>query len=49
MYDFSYFNPSGYYELNLGKPFQRELAKLIMIMNKDNYDGIVAGTRADRS
>jgi len=49
MYDFSFFNPSGHYNLNLGKPFQRELAQLLVVMNKENFDAIVAGTRADRS
>lgn len=49
MYDFSYYNPNGHYSLNLGKPFQRELAKILVILNKENYDAIVAGTRADRS
>jgi len=48
-FNFSFFNPSGRYTIDLGRPVQRELAKLLLVINRVNYDGICAGKICDRS
>ena len=32
--NFNFWNPSGHYNLNLGVPEQREVAKILLILNK---------------
>jgi hypothetical protein len=46
---FSCFNPTGRYRLNLGVPYQRDVAKLLMVMNKKVYAAIKAKEITDRS
>ena len=41
-FEFSFYNPNGYYELDLGKPIQRELAKLLMVINKQFFETVTA-------
>ena len=47
--NFNFWNPSGHYNLNLGVPEQRDVAKIIMILNRQVYNKIVAGELKDRS
>jgi hypothetical protein len=46
---FSCFNPTGRYRLNLGVPYQREVAKVLLVMNKKVYAMIKAKEITDRS
>ena len=46
---FSSLNPSGHYQLNLSYPPHRELVKILLVINKQNYDKIVKSEVADRS
>ena len=47
--NFNFWNPSGHYNLNLGIPEQRDVAKLLLILNKQVYNRILAGDLKDRS
>lgn len=42
-------NPTGQYFLKLDNPIQREVAKILLYINKANYDKIVKGEAYDRS
>jgi hypothetical protein len=42
-------NPTGRYFLKLDNPIQREVAKILLFINKSNYDKIVKGEAFDRS
>ena len=47
--NFNFWNPAGHYSLNLGVPEQREVAKLILVLNKQVFNRITAGELKDRS
>ena len=46
---FSCFNPTGRYKLNLGVSYQRDIAKVLMVMNKKVTAMIKAKEIVDRS
>ena len=46
---FSSLNPTGHYFLKLDNPNHREVAKILLFINKQNYDRIVKGEAFDRS
>ncbi len=46
---FNFFNPNGHYRLNLSVPEQREVAKCILLLNKQVFAKITAGELCDRS
>jgi hypothetical protein len=48
-YSFSFWNPNGHYELNLGNFVEREVAMSLIVINKEVYKRIAAGENADRS
>ena len=48
-FTFNFFNPNGHYRLNLVEPEQREVAKCLMLMNKQISQKIAAGELCDRS
>lgn len=48
-YYFSFWNPNGHYELNLGNPLEREIAMSLIVINKEAFKRIAAGEKADRS
>ena len=47
--NFNFWNPSGHYHLNIGVPEQRDVAKILLLLNKQVYNKIVAGELKDRS
>ena len=47
--NFNFWNPTGHYNLNLGIQEQREIAKIILILNKQVFNLITAGELKDRS
>ena len=46
---FNFFNPSGHYNLNLSVPGQREVANIILLLNKQFAIKVKAGEFKDRS
>lgn len=46
---FSVFNPNGRYKLNLNISYQRDIAKVLMVMNKKVFAAIKAKETVDRS
>ena len=48
-FTFNFFNPNGHYRLNLSEPEQREVAKCLMLLNKQISTQITAGELCDRS
>ena len=46
---FSFWNPSGHYSLNLANIIEREIAMILIVLNKEVNKLIIAGTMADRS
>lgn len=46
---FSVFNPTGRYNLNLNVPYQRDIAKVLMVMNKKVFAMIKGKEIVDRS
>ena len=48
-FNFSFWNPTGHYELNIGNPVERDIAISLIVQSKEVYKRIAAGERADRS
>jgi hypothetical protein len=48
-FNFTFFNPTGHYVLNLNQPQQREVAKCLLLLNKINFDRVTKGELKDRS
>jgi hypothetical protein len=46
---FSSLNPTGHYLLKLDNPVHRDVAKVLLFINKYNYDKIVKNEAFDRS
>mmetsp|Transcript_24955 Transcript_24955/g.33429 ORF Transcript_24955/g.33429 Transcript_24955/m.33429 type:complete len:118 (-) Transcript_24955:715-1068(-) len=46
---FNFFNPTGVYDLNLSIPEQREVAKTLILLNKQFFAKVKAGEFKDRS
>jgi hypothetical protein len=48
-YYFSFWNPTGHYELNLSNLIERDIAITMIVMNKQVTKRIVLGELPDRS
>ena len=48
-FTFSSYNPTGHYFLKLDNPVHRDVAKVLLYINKQNFDRIVKGEAFDRS
>ena len=46
---FNFWNPTGIYDLNLSVPAQREVAKMLLLLNKQFAIKVKAGEFKDRS
>lgn len=49
LYDFSPPNPTGHYRLNLTNPYEKQLAKHLLDLNKKGNTFMEGGELADRS
>lgn len=47
--NFNFWNPVGHYSLNLAVPEQRDVANVILLLNKQYYLKVKAGEHKDRS
>lgn len=47
--NFNFWNPINHYSLNLAVPQQREVANIILLLNKQFYLKVKAGELKDRS
>ena len=47
--NFNFWNPQGHYNLNLLVPQQREVANIILLLNKQFFAKVKAGELKDRS
>lgn len=48
-YYFSFWNPSGRYELNLSNAIERDIAVTMIVINKQVIKRVTLGELADRS
>jgi hypothetical protein len=48
-FNFSFWNPTGHYKLNLQHPIEREVAMMIIVINKEANRRILAGEMSDKS
>ena len=47
--NFNFYNPQGHYKLNLSVPEQREVANVLILLNKLFFAKVKAGEYRDRS